>query len=39
MLPVEFEPTISAGEGLQNYALDCATTGTGKHVLREQNRI
>jgi len=23
-----FEPTISAGEWLQTYALDCAATGT-----------
>jgi hypothetical protein len=26
---VEFEPTISAGERLQTYALDRAATGTG----------
>jgi hypothetical protein len=26
---VGFEPTISAGEGPQTYALDCAATGTG----------
>jgi hypothetical protein len=29
MPPVEFEPTISAGERSQTYALDCAATGTG----------
>ena len=29
MPPVEFEPTISAGERPQTYALDRATTGTG----------
>jgi hypothetical protein len=29
MPPVEFEPTISAGERLQTYALDRAATGTG----------
>jgi hypothetical protein len=26
---VEFEPTISAGERPQSYALDSAATGTG----------
>ena len=30
MLRVGFEPTISAGERPQTYALDCAATGTGK---------
>ena len=30
MPPVGFEPTISAGERLQIYALDRAATGTGK---------
>ena len=30
MPPVGFEPTISAGERPQNYALDRAATGTGK---------
>ena len=30
MLPVGFEPTISAGERPQTYALDRAATGTGK---------
>jgi len=29
MPPVEFEPTISAGEQQQTYALDRAATGTG----------
>ena len=29
MLPVGFEPTISAGERPQTYALDGAATGTG----------
>jgi len=29
MRPVEFEPTISAGERPQTYALDRAATGTG----------
>jgi hypothetical protein len=27
-----FEPTIPASEGLQTYALDRATTGTGAYV-------
>ena len=29
MLPVGFEPTISAGERPKTYALDRAATGTG----------
>jgi hypothetical protein len=29
MRPVEFEPTISAGERPKTYALDRAATGTG----------
>ena len=29
MLPLGFEPTISAGERPQTYSLDCAATGTG----------
>ena len=29
MPPVEFEPTISAGERPQTHALDRAVTGTG----------
>ena len=32
MLPVGFEPTISAGERLQTYGLDRAATGTGIKV-------
>ena len=39
MSPVEFEPTISAGERLQTYALDRAATGTGATVLQTQNNI
>ena len=30
MPPVGFEPTISAGERLQTYALERAATGTGR---------
>jgi len=33
MPPVKFEPTISAGERPQTYALDGATTGTGIEYL------
>jgi hypothetical protein len=32
MPPVGLEPTISAGEWPQTYALDRATTGTGFHL-------
>jgi len=32
MLPVGFEPTISAGERPQTHALDRAATGTGIYV-------
>jgi hypothetical protein len=32
MPPVGFEPTISAGERQQTYALDRAATGTGDTV-------
>ena len=32
MPPVGFEPTISAGERPQPYALDRAATGTGKKM-------
>ena len=32
MPPVGFEPTISAGERPQTYALDLAATGTGISV-------
>ena len=35
MPPVGFEPTISAGERPQTYALERAATGTGvKHIIR-----
>ena len=33
MPPVGFEPTISAGERPQTYALDRAATGTGFYVI------
>jgi len=33
MPPVEFEPTISAGERPQNNALDHTATGTGPEKL------
>jgi len=33
MPPVEFEPTISAGERPQTYALDRAATGIGMNVI------
>jgi len=33
MPPVGFEPTISAGERPQTYALDRAATGTGTFLL------
>ena len=33
MPPVGFEPTISAGERPQTYALDGAATGTGATIL------
>ena len=36
MPPVGFEPTISAGERLQTYALDRTATGTGK---RQDNKL
>ena len=32
MPPAGFEPTISAGERPQTYALDRAATGTGKNL-------
>ena len=35
MPPVEFEPTISAGERPQTYALDRAATGTGMLIRYE----
>jgi hypothetical protein len=34
---VGFEPTISAGERSQNYALDRAVTGIGSNILRHAN--
>jgi hypothetical protein len=34
MTPVGFEPTISAGERPQTYALDRAASGTGRTVSR-----
>ena len=36
MPPVGFEPTISAGERSQTYALDRAATGTGQYYLYTQ---
>jgi len=39
MQPVEFEPTISAGERPQTYALDRAATGTGQVNIREFNAL
>jgi hypothetical protein len=33
---VGFEPTISAGERPQTYALDCAVTGTGIKTVVKQ---
>ena len=39
MPPVGFEPTISAGERPQTYALDRAATGTGAyHLVRYENQ-
>jgi len=35
ILPVGFEPTVSAGERPQTYALDRAATGTGRTPLDE----
>ena len=38
MLPLGFEPTISAGERPQTYALDRAATATGRDLyLKTQN--
>jgi len=38
MPPVGFEPTISAGERPQTYALDRASTGNGsKEILSVKN--
>ena len=39
MTPAGFEPTISAGEGPQTYALDRAATGIrGKNIVQNFNR-
>ena len=38
MPPVGFEPTISAGERPQTYALDRAATGTGVEDLYVRQR-
>jgi hypothetical protein len=35
MLPVGFEPTISAGERQQTHALECAATETGNYILKK----
>ena len=37
MAPVEFEPTISAGERPQTYALDRAAIGTGNQKIYIQS--
>jgi hypothetical protein len=39
MPPVGFEPTISAGERPQTYALDCAATGTGVYYILVNKNI
>jgi len=39
MPPVGFEPTISAGERPQTYALDCAATATGNRDVRNNNIV
>ena len=39
MPPVGFEPTISAGERSQTYALDRAATGTGKYRCYDNIKI
>ena len=39
MPTVGFEPTISAGERPQTYALDRAATGTGKIIVLLYNII
>jgi hypothetical protein len=36
---VGFEPTISAGERPQTYALDWAATGTGNRDVRSNNIV
>jgi len=39
MPPVVFEPTISAGERPQTYALDCANTGTDAPIVYICNNL
>jgi len=39
MPPTELEPTISAGERLQTYALDRAAIGTVRYVYIKYNSI
>ena len=39
MPPVEFKPTISAGELPQTYALGSATTGTGKLAILDHRNL
>ena len=39
MSPVGFEPTISAGERPQTYALDSAATGTGELMMIVNNEL
>ena len=40
MLPVGFEPTISAGERPKTYALERAATGTGTfYEMRWKNKV
>ena len=39
MPPVGFEPTISAGERPQTYALDRAATGTGIPEVLHRNNV
>ena len=38
MSPVEFEPTISAGEWPQTYALDRVATGSGNNNNNNNNK-
>ena len=39
MPPAEFEPTISADERPQTYALDCAATGTGLQSVKRVKHL
>jgi hypothetical protein len=39
MLSVGFEPTISAGERPQTYALDCAATGAGQRLRHSKYKV